>query len=544
FNGEIYNYKALRKKLEAEGYRLRTQTDTEVILGMYELYGAKCLDYFNGMFAFAIFDRKEDKLFIARDRVGIRPLYYFNNQNGFAFASEIKALLKCPFVKRAVNKNVIGQYVQFRYVDNPSTLFDGVLKLEPGHYMMYDGKNINIQKYWDVEVFEKNQGSLEENLIALEALLEESVKLRMISDVSLGAFLSGGIDSSLIVALMAKLSNAPVKTFSVGFKDSNYSELPYAKSIADKFKTDHHELYISHKDIMDNLYSAVWHRDAPVSESSDIPILLLSREAKKKVSVILTGEGSDEIFAGYPKYAFDKYSKAFWFKTFFNNSPMSSIVNSLPYKYRKIKLAYNTLRIENDLERFASWFSSFRRDSVNKLFTDDFINNNHSASGYSQIKGVSDLDKMMYLDLKYWLTDNLLERGDKMLMSASVEGRVPFLDFNVVEQAYRIKDSFKIHGNCRKYIVKKLAEKYIPAENIYRKKVGFYIPVGDWFRRELRDFVYDHLMSRRFIERGIFKPSEIENIVVSHCSGKQNYEKELWMLINLEIWFRSYIDCS
>lgn len=543
FNGEIYNYQVLRQQLERDGYQFRTNTDTEVILNMYEKYGEKCLQHFNGMFAFAIYDRSKDQIFLARDRLGIRPLYYYSGSRTLVFASEIKALLKHPSVPRRVNHSALYQYVQFRYVQNPETIFAGIRKLEPGHFMVIRDSQVTINKYWDIENFDKLPGAdLQESMQMLDQAMENSVKLRMISDVPFGAYLSGGIDSSLIVALMSQNSSYPVKTFSVGFNESQYSELPYAQQIARLFKTDHHELVISHKDVIDNIYPAVWFRDAPVSESSDIPILALSREAKKSVSVILTGEGSDELFAGYPKYAYDGLATTRVFEVFLRNRLAGALVNSLPYQFRKAKLAYNTMQSQDDLERFDNWFAAVRSDQISKLFAASFREAYPLVKRDSELKGKTHLDKMMYHDVKYWLTDDLLERGDKMLMAASVEGRVPFLDFNVVELAFQIQDKFKIKGMERKYIVKRMAEKYIPKNIIYRKKVGFYIPIGDWFRNELKDMVGDHLLSERFRQRGIFDPQQIEKMVTMHFNGVQNFEKEIWMLLNLEVWFRTFID--
>lgn len=543
FNGEIYNYQVLRQQLEQDGYQFRTNTDTEVILNMYEKYGEKCLQHFNGMFAFAIYDRSKDQIFLARDRLGIRPLYYYSGSRTLVFASEIKALLKHPSVPRRVNHSALYQYVQFRYVQNPETIFEGIRKLEPGHFMVIRDSQVTITKYWDIESFDKRPGAdLQESMQMLDQAMENSVKLRMISDVPFGAYLSGGIDSSLIVALMSQNSSYPVKTFSVGFNESQYSELPYAQQIARLFKTDHHELVISHKDVIDNIYPAVWFRDAPVSESSDIPILALSREAKKTVSVILTGEGSDELFAGYPKYAYDGLAQTKVFDIFLRNRLAGALVNSLPYQFRKAKLAYNTMQNQDDLERFDNWFAAVRSDQISKLFAGSFRDAYPLVKTDRELKGKTHLDKMMYHDVKYWLTDDLLERGDKMLMAASIEGRVPFLDFNVVELAFQIQDKFKIKRLERKYIVKRMAEKYIPKNIIYRKKVGFYIPIGDWFRSELKDMVGDHLLSERFRQRGIFDPQEIEKMVTMHFNGVQNFEKEIWMLLNLEVWFRTFID--
>lgn len=541
FNGEIYNYSNLRDNLIKEGFSFRSSCDTEVILNMYQKYGTDCLNYFNGMFAFVIYDREKNILFGARDRLGIRPFYYYKKNDLFIFSSEVKSLLKFPNVEKSVNNSLLFEYVQNKYISNPDTLFSNINKLEPGHYFILDNFELKIDQYWDINDFKKyDDYNVNELVDMLSDLMDDSIRLRMISDVPFGAFLSGGIDSSLIVALMAKHSTLPVKTFSVGFNEENHSELPYARTVSKLYNTDHHELIINYKDYVDNIYNAVWHRDAPVSETSDIPIFLLAKEAKKSVSVILTGEGSDEIFAGYPKYSFDHYSK---FISTVNNKLFSKAVNSLPYKYRKVKKAYNTMCIRDEYERFLNWFAAVDKSYVNQIFTDEFKNEyEYTVERKCEIKGKANLDRMLYFDMKYWLTDDLLERGDKMLMAFSIEGRFPFLDYNVVEFAYKLQDEYRINGKSQKYIVKELSKRYLPEDIINRKKVGFYIPIGDWFKNDLKNMVEDHLLSSRFLNRGIFKKSEIEKMIHLHSNSIQNNEKEIWMLLNLEIWFRTFID--
>jgi asparagine synthase (glutamine-hydrolysing) len=541
FNGEIYNYRELREQLLAEGYRFQTHTDTEVILAMYQKYGIECLKLLNGMFAFALYDPVREEVYIVRDRLGIRPLYYYPCEEGLVFASEIKALLQYPGVKKDVDYDGIYQYAQSRYVRNPVTLFKHIKKVKPGSYLIYQNGRYSERQYWDVDNFEKRL-SYNDALEQTESLLHDAVKLRMISDVPFGAFLSGGIDSSLIVALMTQYSSLPVKTFSVGYRDDPYSELKYANVIAEKFHTDHQELLISHRDVIDHLYQAVWHRDLPVSEPADIPIFLLAQAAKQKVSVILTGEGSDELFGGYPKYAYDHLANSAWFRLL-ANPIVQKMVDHLPYQYRKVKQAYGSLSIPNEAERYINWFASIKQGRIASLFTEEFKRQcTVLPDCQAFLKGDSGLDRITYFDLKTWLPDNLLERGDKMLMAHSVEGRVPFLDYRLVELAYQIDDCYKIKGKCGKYLIKKIAEKYIPKTNIYRKKVGFYTPLGNWFRNDLKEMLQEHLLSGQSVSRRIFLPETIKELYQKHISGVVNYEKELWMLLNLEIWFRNYID--
>ncbi|WP_219834871.1 asparagine synthase (glutamine-hydrolyzing) [Paenibacillus sp. R14(2021)] len=545
FNGEIYNYQPLREQLIQEGWSFRTQTDTEVILNLYEKHGEDCLHYFNGMFAFAIYDHVRDQLFMARDRLGIRPLFYKHEPGtAFIFASEIKSIFQFPGARKAVNRPALAEYTSNRYVSNPETVYDGVMKLEPGMSLTLRGEQITKRKYWDITHFEKWNIPFDEALSRLDELMQDSVRLRMISDVPVGAYLSGGLDSSLIVALMAQNSSMPINTFSVGLENSQYNELGYAKAVADLYKTNHHEFVINPQDFRDSLYQVVHFRDAPSSETADIPMLLMSMQAKKKVSVVLTGEGCDELFGGYPKYAYDRLTSSALGKMAFNNPLIARIVNTLPYSFRKAKLAYNSLSIPDDVKRYKNWFASFSEAQTNSLLSEEYKLTylNQPAGEGPIIHGLTNLDRMQYFDMRYWLTDNLLERGDRTMMAASIEGRLPFLDYRVAELAFRLKESYKIKGFNRKYIVKQLASKYLPAQIINRKKIGFYMPIADWFRNEMKDFVTDHLLSSTFFNRGIFNKDKIKELVKAHMDGVTNHEKEIWMLLNLEIWFRSSID--
>ncbi|RUS42614.1 asparagine synthase (glutamine-hydrolyzing) [Cohnella sp. AR92] len=545
FNGEIYNYRELRERLTQEGMTFRTGTDTEVILNLYEKFGEDCLRHLNGMFAFAIYDRDKDQIFVARDRLGVRPLFYsYEPGSHFAFASELKSLFLFPSVIRSINYGALIGYMRNRYASYPDTVYDGLRKLEPGHYLIYRQGQLTNVRYWDIERFDKTDMSFEEAQEELDRLLRDSIRLRMISDVPFGAYLSGGLDSSLIVAIMSQMSGQPVKTFSVGLENSRYNELGYAKVVSDLYRTDHQEFIINSKDFRDTIYKVIHYRDAPASETADIPMLLMSQQAKKKVSVVLTGEGCDELFGGYPKYAFDGLRQTFWGRQVFNNSAVSGLVNRLPYSFRKAKLAYSSLSIQDDVKRYNNWFASFSEDQVGALLSPGFKDAHYPAFSAREfeIRGHSNLDRMLYYDTKYWLSDNLLERADRMMMAASIEGRVPFLDYRLAEFAFRLKDSYKVRGMRRKFIVKKAAEKYLPKSIIHRKKIGFYMPIADWFRTEMKDFVTDHLLSSAFRNRGIFQADKVESMLNAHLNGITNHEKEIWMLLNLEIWLRTSID--
>lgn len=536
FNGEIYNYLELKELLMKNGiYDFRTNTDTEIIIDMYSLYKEKCLDYFNGMFAFAIYDKYTQEVFIARDRLGKKPLYYSKFKNTFVFASEIKAILKIPNMTKEVNMEGLTDYLQFRYVRNPSTLFKNVYKLEPGYYLKYKNNKVQKKRYWDIKNDEIEKDVTKEDV---EKLLLDSVKLRMRADVSVGAFLSGGLDSSLIVAMMSKFTDKKINTFSVGFEDNKVSELPYAKLVADYLGTNHHEVYINSKSVINNLEKCIYYRDEPISEPSEIGVYLLAKEAQNKVTVVLTGEGSDESFAGYPKYAYDSLGESNLCNSVFK--VVDDFTSSRTSNCRKIRQASNALKTHDYLERYDKWFASFSKTEIDML-----MKNNDYRTGQLQefkikksLSGFkSNLNRMQYYDIKYWLTDNLLDRADKMLMAASLEGRVPFLDYRIVEQAFLLKDSQKIkRGNCKK-IIKDIAERYIPKKIINRKKVGFYIPVSQWFRTEMKDYLCDNLFSSDFLNLNLFNKKYIENIVNNHISGKEDNYKKLWMLLCLKKWF-------
>ncbi|GAB6150670.1 asparagine synthase (glutamine-hydrolyzing) [Clostridium novyi] len=536
FNGEIYNYLELKKLLCKRGYnKFKTSTDTEVILGLYEVFGEKCIEHLNGMFSFCIYDIEKKKMFIARDRLGVKPLYYFNKKGIFAFSSEIKSLLELPMYCKEVDLTSLTDYLKYRYVRNPSTMFRGIYKLEPGQYITIENNKIEFKKYWDIHNNTTNY--IDEKHI--EHLLIDSVRLRMRADVPVGAFLSGGIDSSLIVALMSKNTDKKIHTYSIGFEESKFSELKHAKLLADYIGTNHREIVINSKDIMDNFEKCIYYRDEPISETSEIATYILAREAQKEVKVVLSGEGSDECFAGYPKYSFDHFSK---YNGIFHI--LNTISKKVPYKNRKIMLAIKALSIEKNIDRYNYWFSSFYGEELNRIINKNMINFIKEENIYNnKISNISnDLNRMQYYDIKYWLTDNLLDRADKMLMANSIEGRVPFLDYRLVEASFNLIYSQKINRYKGKYIIKEIAKKYLPNEIINRKKSGFYIPVAEWFRKELKDYVTDILFSKKFKERGIFNYTEIERLVSNHLKGVEDNYKKIWMLLSLENWFRIYID--
>ncbi|MCK4787418.1 MAG: asparagine synthase (glutamine-hydrolyzing) [Desulfobacteraceae bacterium] len=537
FNGEIYNYKELREKLLAKGHQFRTQGDTETLVHLYEEYGADMVHHLQGMFAFAIWDKSNHKLLIARDRLGIKPLYYWERDGNFLFASEPKAILMHPSCQASPDPESIWHYMTYRSVPSPATLFKGMKKLRPGSLLVLNKNGLSEKCYWDITlVAEQDKAYCQKNcgryVDETESLLLTSVKRRLISDVPLGAFLSGGIDSSLIVALMHKLTNAPVKTYSVGFKDFPTSELGYARSVAERFNTDHHELVLEEDYFAENLEKLTWMRDSPLSERSDVPLYLLAKMASKDVKVLLSGEGSDELFAGYPKYAYDRFAPA----VNMLSKPVVHLVSELlPARFRRIEVALRSLCERNVADRWAQWFAPFTSQEKSLLF-DAPISAENPMLQYVKNTNSCSLDMMLYADCKLWLPENLLERGDRMTMAASVEGRVPFLDHEFVDFAFAMSERLKIKKFKRKWLIKEVARRYLPNHIVDRRKVGFEVPLAQWFRGRLRDMCYDRICRRNGLATHILSRKELEKILDDHCSYRKDNFLKIWTLLGLAIW--------
>ncbi|HLW78829.1 MAG TPA: asparagine synthase (glutamine-hydrolyzing), partial [Terriglobia bacterium] len=445
FNGEIYNYRELRPALESRGHRFRTATDTETILHLYEEHGDACLDHLRGMFAFALWDGRRRRLLVARDRLGIKPLFYRLEPGRLTFASELRALGALAVNGKArleIDPQSVYDFFGFRYVPAPGTLYRGVEKLLPGHALTADAGGVRISPYWDVPAGEPGQEpppSVAELARQVLERLRESVRLRLIADVPLGAFLSGGTDSSAVVALMAELGARPLRTFSAGFAEPEYNELPYAARVARRFRTEHHSIVIRPEDVADDLPRLIAFRGEPVAEPTDVALYRLSRLAAQSVKVVLAGEGGDELFAGYPKYAADRLAGIV---SALPEEVTQAIARWLPYGQRRARLALEALSIPDEAERSATWFASFSRREREALFSPDFlasVDPAHPARVFAQylerVRDRAPLKRMLYADLKVWLPDNLLLRGDQMTMAASLEERVPFLDHKLVELA-------------------------------------------------------------------------------------------------------------
>ena len=541
FNGEIYNFNELRGDLLARGHHFATTSDTEVIVHAYEEFGEACVEHFRGMFAFAIWDKNNDKLFLARDRFGKKPLFISEQKGALLFASEIKSILTYPQFHVDVNRDAVWDYFAYRYVPGPSTLFNGIRKLAPGTYAVWEKGRLREHVYYTPPDKTPHSGRqiLSDPVGMFLEHLDEAVRIRMVSDVPFGAFLSGGIDSSAIVALMARHSSLPIKTFSVGFAESEYSEHEYAKVIARQFSTDHHELVVSADHMMDELPTLVKYRDAPASEPADIPIYLLSKEARKSVKMVLTGEGADEFLGGYNKHVFERYVAVYQrIPGGFHHALIEPLVNALPYSFRKISTAISNLSIADPVERLPHWFGALSKKERENLVV-------IRPSGLSRECDVqfdtppenSALRRILYFDQTSWLPDNLLERGDRMTMAASLESRMPFMDHELVAFISTLPDHYRV----RKSILREAMRHLLPATILDRPKIGFQMPVADWFRGSMRDFLYDHLRGNDSITREYYRQEVLERILKQHMQKTHNHEKLLWSLLNLEIWHRLYI---
>ena len=541
FNGEIYNYKELRDALISRGHRFKTNSDTETIVHAYEEYGYDCLSHFRGMFAFAIWDSNKQTLFLARDRYGKKPLYLHRSGNDLLFSSEIKSILASGTYRSGVDTQAIWHYLSYRYVPGPLTLFEEISKLPPGHCATWrDGHFSQWSWFTPSDCLPQSQVYTGNDPVGdfLEEL-DESVRIRLVSDVPFGAFLSGGIDSSAVVGLMSKHCSSPVKTFSVGFAESEYSELAYAKTIAEQFKTDHHELTVSQAHLMDHLPTLIRYRDAPVAEPSDIPIYLLSREARKHVKMVLTGEGSDEILGGYPKHVYERLVDYYQLiPATIRKSLVEPAIRRLPYRYRRAKTAINNLGLAAWDDRMPRWFGALSWREREEFIS--FSCNAPPSLHMSPCKDSSALRRILCFDQTSWLPDNLLERGDRMTMAASIEARMPFMDHELAAFVSSMPDRYRVRGKSTKWLLREAMKQILPTEILERPKVGFRVPVNEWFRGQMKDYLLDHLTGPSSRTAAYYKNDALHRVLDEHIRGRQNHEKLLWMLLNLELWHREY----
>lgn len=555
FNGEIYNFQEKREMLEKDGYIFASHSDTEVILALYDKYGKECLQHLRGMFAFALYDEQEQTIFCARDRVGKKPFKYYLDDNVFLFSSELKAILTQPEYHKEPDYIAIHHYLTLQYVPAPLTGFVGIKKLEPAHYLYIDLKTKKVEKerYWKLDYSKKLDLSEEEWKKRIIDKLEESVRLRMISDVPIGAFLSGGIDSSAIVALMAKNSETPIKTFSIGFDEEKFNELKYAKIIADKFKTDHTE-FIVKPDAIHLLPMLVRQYEEPYADSSALPTYYVAKLTREHVTVALNGDGGDENFAGYGRYSIQKFG--LWYDKImpihkFVILPLSKfLAKNIQTTFFDRAYRFARTLSEDYAHRYVSYICYFSNEQKSELYTDEFRKKVWHDDTYDIIArefgksgSKNRTEQAVYADFMTYLPDDLLTKVDIDTMAVSLEGRSPFLDYEFLELTAQIPFRLKLKSlNNKKYILKESLRGLVPNEVMFRPKMGFGIPIHSWFRNELKEYAYDLLLSNRAINRGIFKERYTRKLLDTHCNTKINFGYHIWALVTLELWFREYFD--
>jgi asparagine synthase (glutamine-hydrolysing) len=549
FNGEIYNFRELQPLLESRGHVFKTHSDTEAIVHAYEEYGSSCVDHLRGMFAFAIWDDRTRKLFLARDRAGKKPLYYTVTDHGsFVFGSEIKSLLEHPEVKRNISLEALDAYFTLGYVPDPLSIFDAIYKLPPGHHLTFTQGRVVIQQYWDFSFNPDQSSSAEDYLEELRELLDESVRLRLISDVPLGAFLSGGVDSSTIVSLMARHMGQPVKTFSIGFYEDTYNELRYARLAAEKFGTDHHEFFVT-PNICDVVDELVWHFDEPFADPSAIPTYVVSKLAREHVKVVLSGDGGDELFAGYTRYVTERQRRIFGrVPRLFRERVMQPFSARLPHGALGRNYIHNIAL--DPINRYLDSVSLFTGLNKRLLYNEDFkkqIANDNGVTAefrrYAAKVNTSDpLDQLLYIDSKTYLPGDILTKVDRMSMAVSLETRAPLLDHKLIELVMRIPASLKMSGLETKHVFKRAVKDLVPEEILNRPKQGFGMPIQHWINQELKERIRDTLGDRRAQERNYIDPNYLNLLLDEHQKGRRDHSWGVWALFILELWHRTFVD--
>lgn len=550
YNGEVYNFPELRRELEQRGYTFRSQSDTEVVVDLYEEFGLEFVKKLRGMFAFAIFDQKNQRLILARDPIGKKPLYYCLKDNGnLVFASEIKSILQYPGVSRDVDPEALDFFLTLEYIPAPYSILAAVKKLPAGNLLVYENGNVVISEYWDVPAGEPSRGfaaAREEFL----ALLKDSVRMRMISDVPLGAFLSGGIDSSAVVATMAGLSPMPIKTFSIGFEEKSYSELPFSRLVAEKFKTDHREETL-HADIHALVLQLAGILDEPLADFSNFPTFLVSRLAREKVTVALSGDGGDEIFGGYEHYLAQKLAR------FIDPAPLRPLralagrtMRWLPPSELKKGLVNRSKRFSEGFcnspaNRHFRWMLFLTRQQKKRLYSPAFqqesfmrdLPQREPFSGFfKRSRQFSGINQDLYLDLKTYLTDDIMVKVDRMSMAASLETRAPLLDVKLVEFAFSLPPGWKVKGGTGKWFFKRAMAGILDPEILNRQKQGFSIPIKNWLKGELKELMLETLSEKKISDLGFFNPGYVQTLIREHLQNRENHSHRLWALIQFHLW--------
>lgn len=553
FNGEIYNYRALRERLSRRGHAFRSQGDTEVLVHLYEELGEDCLHELEGMFTFALWDARSRKLLLARDRLGVKPLYYAQTDGRLLFASEIKALLRHPALRAAPDLDALAAFLLLKYVPAPQTMFAGIVALPPGHLLVSDSTGVQVRCWWDLSFSRADPMPTEEEAAeGLRIRLQEAVRSHLVSDVPFGAFLSGGVDSSTIVALMSRELSQPVRTFAVGFAgaDEDMSELPYARLVAERYETDHSEVLVGARDLVEQAQKVVWHLDQPIADNACLANYMVAELASRHVKMVLTGEGGDELFAGYARYAGERLSPLFRRLPRVARSVGIALSRRSPGLSRS-SIALYALCQPEERRRFVTWFPLMHPEAREELAEGKLAEaltraapETLFADPLARTDATDTVSRMLYVDTKLWLPDDLLARGDKMSMAASLEARVPLLDHRLVEFAATLPPHLKVKGLERKYLLKKVAREWLPEPILSRRKQGFPMPMARWLRGEAREFCHDLLSPDMVSRRGIFSPARVLRVLDEHDSQAADHGPLLWALISIELWHRAFVDAA
>lgn len=553
FNGEIYNFIELGDELRGSGHKFKTRSDTEVIIHGYEEWGVDCVNHFNGIFAFAIWDANLRRLFLARDHLGVKPLYYVLLKNRLLFASEIKSLLQDSECPREVDINSLGQLFTFRYVPSPSTLFKDIKKLPPAHWMLCDSRGVEIRRYWNWIPQIRTSFNEDKLIETYQHLLEDSIKLQLRSDVPVGLFLSSGIDSSTILAIMKKHVASPIFTFTIGFEDGERTnETDDAHAIAKRFGTDHTEMIVGPTDYEKYYENYLWDLEEPVGNETAAAFYFVSKIASEKVKVALTGQGADEPWGGYHRYIGVKLSNIYSKLPLFLTEYIRKIVHMLP-RNERLKRGSISLSEKDILTRFAKIYAFYSSEMKARLFQ-DWVKEEMSSTEYeakealrhlqSDVNDLDPLTQILYIDTRANLPDDLLMVNDKTSMANSIEARVPYLDYRLIEFIESIPSSLKLKGFEGKYLHKKAVEKWLPKSMIYKKKKGFDNPIGKWLSGKMRSYVEESLLSEKSSVNKYFNKEYIKEIIRLHEEKKENYMRHIYLLVTFELWNRQFIDNS
>jgi asparagine synthase (glutamine-hydrolysing) len=549
FNGEIYNYRELRRELEAAGHRFYTSSDTETIVHAYEQWGEDAIAWLRGMFAVALWDAKARTLLLARDRAGIKPLHYVEADGRLYFGSEIKSLIAAGAVDRRLDLEALDHYLSFLYAPRDRSMFAGVRKLPPGHLLRWTDGRADVRPFWEIDASEPFDGTGDEAAAHLRAVLADAVRSHMVSDVPLGAFLSGGVDSSIVVGLMAEVSDRPVQTFSIGFDEPEFDELEHARAVARHFRTDHHE-FVVRPDAVTVLDRLTAHFDEPFADSSAIPTWYVSEVASRHVTVVLSGDGGDELFGGYDRYLpHPRVARFDRLKVPGIRQAAGALWPALPHGTRGKNFLRHVSKSED--ARYLDAIAFFQPDEKQALYTRDVrreIDGRSADAWYARrlqrFAGLPAHSRMMRLDFETYLPGDVLTKVDRMSMAHSIESRVPLLDNHVVDFAASLPAALKIRDGRRKHILKEAVRDLLPDDVLSRRKQGFGVPLGAWFRGGLADLLSDVLASPRTRQRGYFEPAFVDRLVDEHRTGRRDHTLRLWQLMVFELWHREYLDSA